>query len=435
MNRHLNIYKTYAKENRSYQLENDLTRAFAITLQEDPLVLGEVLKNLIPKRFDLLFSDPDSESNIEILIQQRVSDINEFDDIIAVSLSATEMQPDAFKNQTHNILYDPICDLVIRVNEILIIVEAKRDNIDCAAQLYNQVFNILEKNNRIEEFEEIVTPVDLNWPKLMGLCTKVLSFEASTGNINRFLSDFVGLVKEHNFRWFPELPLGALKVENTRGINRRFESALIESAKHLNVQKLRSSDRMGLEINRDWAKELLLSFNEIGDLVFAVYPGNTKGQGYGLFRNEPKFKKTINSRNVSYPTSYQYHVKFTSFQKYFSGLWFSDNELKKELYTVNNFHKYTGRKYRGADWSGLEKLFDQCFKESYNWRDDNHSQWDQKMINSGKNRFDVSFGYEVTVTIPYSELKKVDIDKDEIGGLVSLISDIYHEFEDILISK
>ena len=42
MNKHLNIFTTYAKDNRTYQLENDLTRSLAICLQEDALFFHEV---------------------------------------------------------------------------------------------------------------------------------------------------------------------------------------------------------------------------------------------------------------------------------------------------------------------------------------------------------------------------------------------------------
>ncbi len=44
MNAHLNVFKTYTKKERTHQLENDLTRALAICLQEDPLFFHEILK-------------------------------------------------------------------------------------------------------------------------------------------------------------------------------------------------------------------------------------------------------------------------------------------------------------------------------------------------------------------------------------------------------
>jgi hypothetical protein len=47
MNSHLNVFKTYTKSNRVYQLENDLTRAFAICMQENSLFFHEVLQFIL----------------------------------------------------------------------------------------------------------------------------------------------------------------------------------------------------------------------------------------------------------------------------------------------------------------------------------------------------------------------------------------------------
>ena len=46
MNKHLNIFSSYSKEDKGYKLENDLTRALAICLQEDKLLFHEVLKKI-----------------------------------------------------------------------------------------------------------------------------------------------------------------------------------------------------------------------------------------------------------------------------------------------------------------------------------------------------------------------------------------------------
>ena len=148
MNKHLNIFTTYAKDNRSYQLENDLTRSLAICLQEDALFFHEVLKSIFSGSglFDQLFEDLDGETNIQVEIQKQASQISEFDKVYAVTLSEAVMSN--FWDQNDNTEYDPVCDLVITVNNVLIVIEAKRDNIDCTAQLYNQVFNILKKQNK-----------------------------------------------------------------------------------------------------------------------------------------------------------------------------------------------------------------------------------------------------------------------------------------------
>ena len=54
------------------------------------------------------------------------------------------------------------------------------------------------------------------------------------------------------------------------------------------------------------------------------------------------------------------------------------------------------------------------------------------IIDSGKNQFDISFGYELAVEIPYEELKAIDQDRSDLNGLVDLIEDVYCSYVDIL---
>ena len=237
MNSHLNIFKTYTNSQRSFQLENDLTRAFAITLQEDSLFFHEVLKKVFSgtKFYSQLFESLESETTITIDIQKRTSQIDDYEHIFAITLSEAEIgnfwEAKNYKN------YDPICDLVIRINNVYLIIEAKRDNFDCTSQLYNQVLNIVnseeESTTSLNESEhsKIIMPFDMNWSKLMAIAVKVLSFENSFGNTNRFLSDFVALVKRHNYRWLPESPINSLQSNNKNSILRRIDSAIIEASK------------------------------------------------------------------------------------------------------------------------------------------------------------------------------------------------------------
>lgn len=93
MNKHLNIFRTYAKIERAYQLENDLTRALAICMQEDALFLHEVLKTIFSgdAQYNKLFEDLNSVPNLKIEIQKNAKDITGFKHIYAVSLSEVEM--------------------------------------------------------------------------------------------------------------------------------------------------------------------------------------------------------------------------------------------------------------------------------------------------------------------------------------------------------
>ena len=434
MNKHLNIFRTYAKENRTYQLENDLTRSLAICLQEDKSIFYEFLRFIFESDeniFNQLFNSVDSENEINIDIQVSSKRISNFDYIFAISLSEDEMSE--FWTQAHQAEYDPICDLIITINNILIVIEAKRDNVNCTAQLYNQIFNICKLNFNDKEFKEenfegIIYPVDLNWKSLMIIASKVISFESATNNKNRFLSDFIELVKSHNHNWLPESTISNLKPENNSLIVKRVSSAIIELCKDEYYKKLHYNDRIGIEFRKPWAQEILFSINQNGDLVCAIYPGNTKGQGYHIFNSNPEFKNSINLLKTEFSLDIMYHVKFTSFQKYFTGLWFGDDVLKKELYTSSNFHSYTGRKKRDKHWEDIKNLFNNHLK--YDWKD--QCKWNELIENSGKNQFDLSFGYEIDLTIPFEKLKKLDTERENLNPLMKLIKDINKEFENIL---
>lgn len=431
MNSHLNIFKTYTNENRRYQLENDLTRAFAICLQENTLFFNDVLKAILePGDSTELFSDIYSNNDISINIQRKTSEISDFEKLYAVSLSEHIMTEEHFWNQKNEAKYDPICDLVININGIAIIIEAKRDNWDCTAQLWNQAYNICKnENNESNDMKSLVYPKDLNWIKLMEIAVKVFSFEKATGHHDRFLKDFISLVKDHNFRWLPEPSISSVSNDNTPAITRRIESALNELSNKYGYKKLEYNNRLGLWFDQPWAQELLFSIDKNGALTITVYSGNTKSQGTYIFQRDPKPKASIIVDNQSFSFSNLYHIKFTSFQRYFTGLWFTENELKEKLYTRENFYKYCGRKKRGKDWDEIESLFNKVFKEEFDWK--NNCKWNTAIIDSNRTQFDMSFGYELSVTIPFELLRQKDQDKSDISNLSYFIDNIYKEFRTI----
>jgi hypothetical protein len=390
MNSHLNIFKTYTDTNRTYQLENDLTRALAISLQEDPLFFHEVLKEILEGTdlYNQLFESLESETTVNIDIQKKARQISNFDHIFAISLSESIMLN--FWEQDYDKNYDPICDLVIQINDIVLVFEAKRDKVNCTAQLYNQILNITNTEDKVQDFckenyGEKITPFDFNWPKLMAIAVKVSSFEKTINSQNRFLSDFISLVKSHNFRWLPEPPISALQPINKPAILRRLESTIEEVAKSTEIGKLNYSDRLGFEFYKHWAKEILFSVNDKGNMGVSIYPGNTKRQGSTLFTNNPRFNDKLNILGIEYFTKYSYHIKLTSFQKYFQGLWFSESNLIKPLYTKENFNKYTGRKRRGKQWEQIASLFDESL--NYDWK--KQCDWENSVLGSGKNQFEI----------------------------------------------
>lgn len=439
MNKHLNnIFQTYSREERGYQLENDLTRALAICLQEDALFFNEITSGLFKQKdetlFDSNFSSTDGSSLVQIEIQKKISSFEgEFDQVFAVALSESQVL-DFWSHEDFG-RHDRICDLTIKINDQLIIIEVKRDGVDCGEQLYNQVYNLFSTlyeghEEAVLEMKKRTLFVDLNWMGLMQQAVKVSNIEHSIGSENRFVRDFINLIRTHNFRWLPESSYASLDKGNRSGLRRRMESAVTELCKTGNekgIKDLAYSTRLGIEFPLPWAQEILFDVSKDGDLLISLYPGNTKSQGYSLFANNPVFAEELELGGNSYQLNQCYHIKFTSFQKYFAGLWFNDSDLKEgaPLYTSDNFNKYTGRKKR-PQWEEVWSLFDDSFMDKYEWK--NRDEFNLKSLEeSGRSQFDMSFGYELAIHVSYKDLAALDKDPNDLSGLVGLLEGVYDQ--------
>ncbi|CAM4017483.1 hypothetical protein [Vibrio neonatus] len=432
MNKHLNLFRTYSKTERTYQLENDLTRALAICLQEDALFLHEVLKSIFDgdERYNKLFQDINSSPKLKISIQKKTESIKGYKHIYAVSLSEAELVD--FWGQTQVDEYDPVCDLVLTINDVCIVIEAKRDGIDCTAQLFNQIFNILRKDElSITECKDMVTDRDLNWQKLMAIAVKVSSFEKMSGNKNRFLADFIQLVRDHNPEWLPATPIASLNANSFNAIYRRIRIAVEEFvASRYTLELLNYNDRLGTTFSKGWADEVLFEVSsDKGDLVSSIYPANTKAQGWHIFHKDPQFSTEILLNGQSYSLAIGYHVKFSG-QGYISGLWFDKSKMKKNLYTHEIFKNKTGR-YSRDTWSGIEELLDEHL--SYDWR--KQSEWKMKILDSNRTVINMAIGYVITLTIPKEALDKLDTQIYDTKQLTKLIGNIYDAFETDLIKS
>lgn len=420
MNNHLNLFKTYTKKEREYQLENDLTRGLALTLLENELFLNTFLNEVLKEEgYTRAFDDFEGKQKIEIDIQKKVSSIKDVDHIYAVSISEYEMQTSTFFSQTHDREYDPVTDLLITLGNIAIIIEVKPNNHDCTGQLYNQALNAWPEK---EISSNEITPVDFNWKKLMVKAVQIHNFQKATKNHSRFLNDFIQYVRAHNFEWLPQASLASLEIKAASGpIFDRIATAIDQSE----LRPLENK-RLGFVCEKPWADEILFAINkEKGTIDIRVYPGNTKNQGWHLFTQdgEPQFKKEIVLGENTYNVLKNYHTKLTSFQKYFTSIDFKEDALKAPLYTRDNFMKHSGRKKRNnGDWDKLEKLFDIHFKSEFDWRKD--ADWKDKVRGSGKSQFDISFGYELIVRVPYSEFQKRDSNKNDLDNLVSFLDEV-----------
>ena len=430
MNKHLNIYNSYSKTNRdSNQLENDLTRALAVALQENKVFLFEFLKVILNNKkgvFENAFSDYTHKEAINIEIQKGVEHIDNYDYLFAVRVSGTPMTKDEFFKQEDGRKYNAVTDMFIQINNIAIIFEVKPDNENSTAQLYNQAMNTIKVQKY--NMKEVVTPVDYNWGKIMETAIQVNNFLIASQSSSRILNDFIGFIKAHNSQWLPLKPLSTLLLSaNDYQITNRLND-VIEQSDFTNI-----NGRLGYKVNLGFAEEILLGFNyEKQTVIFSVYPGNTKGQGYHIFNkeNEPKFKSQVQINGKEVNVNKSYHLKISStFGNYITGLWANDADFDKPLYNKYNFYNFSGKKYR-EQWSDIESLFSETFVNEYDWRTE--SDWNEKILNSNRSVLNLSFGYEITFELPYTFLQNIDNNKNDFLGLIDLFKQVENEMKNLI---
>lgn len=447
MNKHLNIFHTYTKvEREGNQLENDLTRALAVCLQEEPLLLYRFLQTIFKtddarsNHFEHLFATWDEESDkIEVEIQKRMSTVEGFTHIYAVGLSESLLKVDDFFIQKRHKQNERTTDLFIRVKDTIILVEVKPGKYGLTNQLFNQAMDACEKDISEEEFRAIATPVNLDWSKLMKLVLSTKNFRTGSGSGSRYLQDFVRFIKQHNAKWFPIIPLFSLSYPSDKTlIKQRLEAALSQFENNLEYP-----DRMGLTIESVWANEVILKLEEKDKKPFVsvgIWPGNTKAQGWSLYEIDnqvPEFKDNIDlpSLGKTYEVKKEYHLKFTnSHGRWITGLNGTMDDFVTPIHTRRTFKKHSGRKKRNSDdWVAFQKFMDDHFKPNINWRE--QCEFEKRILQKNYSQFNIAFGFELSISIPLEDLMSIDKAQENYKPLKQFLTEVEKEMQTILISK
>jgi hypothetical protein len=413
-------------------LENNLTRAVAICLQENTILLHQALKEILGLEYDTIFAYHSKLSQLDIKIQEPINNIEGAEKIFAVSLTGLEMQPDNFFNQEKSEIedYKPITDLSIRIDNIIIIFEVKPHDVPCTNQLYNQAIRI-DNIVGIDPGKNIF-PRDLNWRKLMKMIINISTFYKYTGQPARILEDFITLIKAHNYNWLPEKSFAQLDSENIPLMEARLNTAIISAQN----QSLEAKDRYGFVYNKPWAQELLFKFETYNNelcLSVAICPGNTKAQGRNLFSSGrlPVFNQEIYITGKRYEVNQSIHLKFSHFNKYFTSIDGSLTDIKNGNF--NQLLNISGRKKRGGDnWEVLVNTFDIIFRDGFDWK--KSCNWEHSLVNSGRTYFDLAFGYILKSYIPIKVIQNIDIKSEDIKPLSNFLDEAAKQFNSILLT-
>ncbi len=409
-NIHLNLFKHYSE----IGLENNLTRALVITLQNDPLFLNEFFYKITNKKLE---NELSYDSIIEMNIQEPVKNLSGFESLYAVALT-TERISDF--SELPRETQDPITDIAIMVNNIGIIIEVKPSNENCVAQLKNQVNKISEKL----VLENATIYKSLEWGDIINLLEKTLMIQRSFGRDTYISQNFLEFLEINHPTWFPikkfsEIPFSR-EDKNYYLILKRLKD--IKQTLVGNEQLIEISDRFAIPVNENWASEINMGLNsEKEALDLKIWPGDTKGQGIALFEENKalnffELNKAIGEfENVKFTYSISQYLKFSHFQK--GMFWISFNDYKK--FNRENFNALSGR-WKKEKWDGFSILMSGIFPEE--WTNlSNTSNWNKFVINSNRTTFDLSMGIEFKISIDYKEIQRLEKEDRLIPFLRNLI--------------
>lgn len=440
---HLNIFRSYRDPD---VVENNLTRALAMCLQQDALFFTSF--------FQLISSNPklsnhhlndllhyvDGDEQIQIDIQVDVINLADesVEHVFGITLTTEKIPEKDFELEPE----DPgngrqITDLVIRLRNWLFIVEVKRSNEHCVAQLKKQLFGVKEK---VKAYQS------LSWEEVMNAMRKARNIYQLLGQQSTFLEDFRELIASQYADWLPTAPFRYIDLKNTDP-----QEFLEKVYKRLDVSKQYVTDysfdfqanRSLIPVDWGWASEVIPYFenNEAGNTVLNVYiwPANTKTQGRKVYYRpgreawQQKRKLQVEGHE-SFPLFIYPQIKFSnSYGKYISEFSFTKPEdLLEPIHTQENF-EYSGKWTRTGEeqnWSQLEAFFDDHIAPEFDWR--TKSKWQEKFIDSNRNIVFISFGFVVITSVPYDYLQQIDQQASGPKAVGNLLNNITQAYEHLL---
>lgn len=441
MNRHLNLFKAFSQNLSHENIEDNLSRALVICLQNNNLLFHEFLKKIFAETgqiaiYNSIFTDVTELDNLKMDLQVKTDDINseEFRKVFAIAISGRALDMSGFYSNKANTKKSHITDIFITINDIAVVIEVKRNDDDCRSQLYQQVAAFTEDIN-----PDNVYALDFNWKKLMEMVTQINGFQILNRQNSRFLVDFIDLVKSHNQNWLPVAPFVSIAniPQNKDKFKKRIESALNFVSEDLNI--LDYSDRIGLQIGNGWASEIVINVQKNNleklDLRFGIWPGNTKAQGWKMLNELKKHSnwappQEIVVNNERFNVNWGYEIKFCHFNRFITNIVITDKDIKdgKNIISSSIHSKHTG-KYKRDEWSELESFLDEHIKEDFNWR--KYMKWEEKFVQTNRNYLTLSIGYEIETIVPVDYIQKIDTQIDDLQPLSKLITDIQMKYEQL----
>ncbi|AYL95287.1 hypothetical protein [Mucilaginibacter celer] len=431
MNPHLNIFNNY-REDYSTPLENNLTRAFIITLHHEPNLLRD---------FMYLISGEMSWDKVSVSIQDKNIDISGFERVIGLALTSKEIDDltiaaiGAYGSAT------PIPDFLIYNTRVLIVGEVKKHSENPVAQLKNQLNYLIEQ--RSEKGKEVdINYKALSWTMILSkLIIPHINYHKKSAMQPVWANNFKDYIATHYTDWLPVPTLDKVDFSTDEDsvtkqlIEKRLHT--IQGFTRFGTPNYWVGGRITMPIDFGWATEALVQLTKHHNrnaIQITIWPADTKAQGYRIFY---KGMDWVNATSLTtsdglYELDIYPYVKFSHVMgKWIGAINFNDEfqDRGKQFHTRKNFEKFCKSWDRG-DWPELEQKFDNEFSEEFDWRAE--SGWDPEFRHSGRNFVFISMGFECNIFIPFEQLQAAEKSDPSGNTAAALLQNTIESFQTLV---
>ena len=301
---HSNIFNHYSQKD-ALPIENNSTRNLAIVLNNNQLaferfldLIGKEINSTEPK---IHISKPNTTDEQFVDIQVSINSLIKQDipvkQVIGIALT-TEIHE--FYSTENDNTKNNITDMVLYSNETLVIIEAKRNQVDATKQLQGQVNQYIQGVCfDSDEFEIEPFYLSITWDQIV-YCLK--NVNDLINESDPILRDYLEHIRRSVPSFFPVQPFAKLRPDDSEHIQRRIERA-VENLGADNSKPTSAGINTGYRIdisseNKKYLKEMAL-MNYNSNLSLSFHPGNNIGQGWHLYSGENKLSiLKMNSINI-----------------------------------------------------------------------------------------------------------------------------------------
>lgn len=417
-NRHLNIFEHYSQAN-ALPIENNVSRGLAIVMSENPLLLDRFIDYINANcSIGTEVQKHSKAEDIDIGIQQSVTKIVDAYPspklIVGVTLTTekhVEWSEDITKpGETL------ITDIVIQCKDTLIVIEVKRNATDARTQVQAQVESLIHEIEKRNEIAPAVEYVNGNWEDVIELLQQVHSITGK--NENSVLGHYLKHLEHRYGQWFPVALLSDLNIsqDNQILIEKRLLKIIQNCCQNEDDEK-KYTGRYIIPLNYNFLTEAQVDMDyDKKSLMVTVWPGDTKWQGYNLYKSTKQDLSWINEKEIIVdgikleflvePYLRLAHFQSTIFASYLDRTYYDQNlgtDKDKCLALWGDITK----EWKRPTWNELKNKLLTEYKGLVD-KDDFEQGFTSNFEDSKRGYVHVSFGYEVTAYIQEKTFRQLE---------------------------